>query len=71
MNAEIERVEMTRVRIQILAGPYRIKGNVAITRSAQRAAHRWRQSTTWFSTGSSSGLLLIGLRKPGSPSGPT
>jgi len=35
MNGEMERMEMTRQRVQILAGNYRIKGDIALTPGAR------------------------------------
>jgi hypothetical protein len=35
MMAEMERMEMVKVRVQILAGPYRIKGLIALIPGAR------------------------------------
>jgi len=35
MNGEMERVETTKLRVQILTGTYRIKGDIAITPGAR------------------------------------
>ena len=35
MAGEMEHVELTKVRVQILAGPYRIKGDIALVPGAR------------------------------------